>query len=171
MGSTGRILFLLSYVASAVLCMAINMIIRGLDGQDILQNEVAKDRIIQLTYVKIGIIIFRVFFLSRSLGGASISNALNLIVLFVLTSSSNITAIQNVINMVLPDLTLSLNREIKLINDFDFWVSTLGFANSIVSVPYPVNWILVIAIVYDTFFNQDPVLPEVNPEDLPPIGS
>ena len=158
-----KIAFTLSYVVSAVISLMINSKIRNLrDGETLATNEKLRKQVIDFTYIKTGIIVFRIFFLSRlSLGGASVSNTLNVVSLFILMGIAPANVLQDLINLFLPEenqLNVNLDSAIVKINEFDFWVSIIGLINVVIALPGFVNWILVISI----FVNQI-----VNGYDLP----
>lgn len=168
MVSIGYITYVLTYLINAVLSLVINNKIRQLkdEGSSILEDETAKNEILNMVYVKLGMIVIRMIFLSRmSLGGSIVSNSINVLTLFVLMNVTPAKTVQDIINIGLPAdnaLVLDMDGAIATLNEFDFWASVVGLTNAFIPLPGIVNWILILSILINTIVNgYDLPTPEI----------
>lgn len=169
MVSIGYITYVLTYLINAILSLVINSMIRQLKDEDssILEDETVKNEILNMVYMKLGMIVVRMIFVSRmSLGGSIVSNSINVLSVFVLTGVTPVKTVQDIINVFLPAdnaLVLDIDGAIATLNEFDFWASVVGLTNAFIPLPGIVNWILILSILVNTIVNgYDLPTPEIN---------
>lgn len=122
------------------------------EGQTLNDNPELKNQIQLMTIVKLGMMVFRlVFGRGLGVGASSISNSVNIIVLFLLQGAASIENVENTLNMLLrifnQEIDLQLEDFLARLNEIDFWIHILGAANAVTKLPGLVNWILTVAIV------------------------